>query len=469
MSSSAAQELAALRYLQRGVEPLDTFIRRVSPRMPPPKHIRRIMRLFERSRREEVRALVTMPPRHAKTTTFKHGVAWRVKWDPACLNFYASYASGLSEQFSRDVRRMIRREAIPLSKEINSVEEWQTTLGGGLKSTSVGGSITGRGCNGGIIVVDDAIKGREQAESKLHRDKVWDWFRADVMSRLEPGASLIACNTRWHEDDLIGRLLKDGLGEKWVHINLAAVTDGHGRAIDERLEDGAVALWPEEYPLARLAKIRLRGEYDWWSLYQQMPRKKGDKIFGDEPARFDLQAFTWDGQRGVIVLDPSGTAKTSSDFAALGAFAMRGYSSDSRMRVVDVRNKQITVPQQTRDALAMQRKYGLLVAVEAVGGFKAIPDMMREAAPRIRLLEITPLGDKFTRAQPASGAWNDGRIEVPIEAEWDVDGYVEEMQAFTGLNDPHDNQVDITAHAWNTLYRESPVGDRRRQEEAPEF
>lgn len=296
-------ELAALRALQHGVETLGEFIARITPKHAPiPAHLQRVIDVVEATRDGEVMATIAMPPRFGKTVTLAHGLAYRVLYDPACLNFYATFGGELSSTTSKLVRKIATAAGVPLAADAQAVTDWRTPLGGGLKATSVGGDVTGRGCNGGLIVADDLVKGREQAESKLARDRAWDWFRDDLMSRLEPGASMIVNMTRWHEDDIIGRLRVDGLGREWIHVELPAVIAESGEASDEQTDPDARALWPEGgYDLARLKAIRARGEHGWWSLYQQRPFPKGGSMFKrswftivDEPPRGGQCVRGWD-------------------------------------------------------------------------------------------------------------------------------------------------------------------------------
>lgn len=273
-------ERDALLALERDVEPLADFIARLTPKhYPIPWHLQQVIEIGEATRRGEVYATIAMPPRHGKTVTLAHLLAWRTLFDPACLNFYATFGADLSMHTSRMVRRLARAAHVPLSEEAQAVQDWRTVLDGGLKATSVGGDVTGRGCNSGLIIADDLIKGRAEAESKLVRDRAWDWFRDDLMSRLEPGASLIVNATRWHEDDVIGRLQQDPLGLKWIHLVMPAVIGPDNKPADERTDDDARPLWPGVYDLDRYARIRLRGEHGWWSLYQQQPFPKGGKLF----------------------------------------------------------------------------------------------------------------------------------------------------------------------------------------------
>lgn len=462
-------ELAALRRLRApsgpgGVEPLRAYIGRMSPRLAPAPHLDPLIDLFERSRREEIRALVTYPPRHGKTTTIEHGLAWRIGCDPAAPNLYATYGMDLSNTTARKIRKLVRRTGMPMARDANAVGDWKTSLGGGLYSTSLGAGVTGQGFKGGLVVIDDALKGRKAANSKKVRDEVWDWLVADVFSRAEGGTGIIVNATRWHEDDphgriIAGRLNLGGYGRQWEVIHMPAIRGPDGKPIDERLHpDLAQVLWPgSEWDLARLAERRAPSERDWWSLYQGMPRPKDGAIFRGEPTNFE--SHDWSGWRGIIILDPTASEKTSADHFALGVFAMKGYGAESVMRVLEVERGQEDVPSQAERAMRMQRRYRLLLGIEAVQGFKSIPQMIRKLAPGLTILELSPQtrgwgGDKYTRAQPVGAAWCRGRVQLPIGARW-RDEYTAELLAFTGNGDAADDQVDITAYAWNVLYREA--------------
>src|SRR5206468_3028498 len=112
-----------------------------------------------------------------------------------------------------------------LRRRLNTVAEWETGLGGGVRAVGVGGGITGFGAN--LVIIDDPVRSRAEAESKTYREKIYDWFNDDLYTRLEPNASIILIQTRWHEDDLAGRLLKeaeDG-GEHWDVISLPALSE----------------------------------------------------------------------------------------------------------------------------------------------------------------------------------------------------------------------------------------------------
>ena len=227
------------------------------------------------------RLMIFMPPRHGKSelVTVRYS-AWRLKRDPSLNVILGSYNQRLANRFSRKIRRVLaddwsagalaagagssgatnadihvasghrsgdragegarapggdragegsRAPASPFpfttSRPANSVAEWETTQGGGLRAVGVGGGVTGYGAS--LIVIDDPVKSREQANSEVFREKIWDWFNDDLYTRLEPNGAIVLIQTRWHEDDLAGRLLKemeDG-GEQWEIVNLPALAE----------------------------------------------------------------------------------------------------------------------------------------------------------------------------------------------------------------------------------------------------
>jgi len=227
---------------------------------------------------ESKRLMIFLPPRHGKSELVTNRyAAWRLKQDPKMNIIIGSYNQRLANRFSRKVRitwedslseppavagGLTRREnklkqdrqdnqdikgnpdhpvhpvdsssAFPASSafqrtpraRLNTVSEWETGLGGGVRAVGVGGGITGFGAD--LVIIDDPIKSRAEAESKTYRERVWEWFNDDLYTRLEPNASIILIQTRWHEDDLAGRLLREASeegGEHWEVISLPALAE----------------------------------------------------------------------------------------------------------------------------------------------------------------------------------------------------------------------------------------------------
>lgn len=198
--------------------------------------------------------------------------------DPIRSAISASYGSDLAVKLGRDVRNLMASPAyrnlfplVRLSQDSQAADEWHTEQGGGYTAVGVGGGLTG--FHGDLLNIDDPFKDRAQAESENYRDSVWDWYRSVFYTRRKDPrtARIILCCTRWHEDDLAGRLLAsqaDGTGDTWEVISIPAV-----------LEDGT-SFYPEKFSLDELKSIRtVIGEYDWASLYEQRPRPLKGSFF----------------------------------------------------------------------------------------------------------------------------------------------------------------------------------------------
>lgn len=473
LTAQEESDLLALLEAEERVEALRSFIDRVTPKYPAPPHVKVVMDLWERSRHEPVRATISMPPRHAKTETSMNGLAWRLFNDPSSRNAFCAYSADLARDKSGQIQGRYREAGGEMDPKNTASSKWYTKYGGGLIAGGVGGPLTGFGITG-VGYIDDPIKNREDADSSVMRDKLWGWYQSTFCSRLEPGASTIVVATRWHADDLIGRLhSKDYEHEKFEDINLPAVFDHRGMAADERIlnPDGFVipdkfrsdvkALWPEYWPLLELQRKRSAGEYDWWALYQGMPQPKGAVVFRNDPSRFNLKEFTKNelskgGFRIIISVDPAATASTRADFSVASVQAAIGYGDKMQTWLLYVQRGQWTIPALCRNLRALQSEWGVPMAIETVGAFKAVPDTLAETDSSLIFLPVELKGDKFARSQPYAMAWNDGRFHVPYDAPWASD-WVAEHACFTGVNDKNDDQVDAGAHGFAALLRSQPV------------
>lgn len=445
-------ERDAIVALQRNAEPLADYIARKTPKYAPlPKHLLPLVEVIELTRQQAVFATVSQPPRGGKTETLAHGLSWRTENDPACLNFYATFGDGLAQQTSRRVRAMVRASGVPLAPDAQGIHDWRTILGGGLKATSVGGEVTGRGCNSGLIVADDLVKGREFAESKLNRDRAWDWLRDDLMSRLEPGASLIVNMTRWHEDDVIGRIQQDPMGLPWIHIAIPAVQDANGEAADERTDVEAFSYWPERYSLADLATIRMRGEHGWWSLYQQKPFPKGGGMF----KRDWFAVVEIAPNRGRVVRGWDLAASTGNDSAQTVGVKLR--LADGRVYVEDV----VAIRGTPREVEQ------LITATAARDGHAVTQDLPQDPGQAGKsqrsylagllhgyVANFSPeTGSKELRAEPFAAQAQAGNVLL-VRAPWN-DPYLSELESFPAgrLRD----QVDATSRAYAALLASPPA------------
>lgn len=402
-------------------ENLLEFIPRVSPKYTPPYHLKPYVDVLERSLREPVRAVFSAPPRHGKSETTIHHIVRCLKRDPTDLIGYATYAAEFSQRQSKKAL-LIAERAGGIQFAETRVDFWRTKQGGEVIWTSIGGPFTGMGVR--KLLVDDPVKDRAEAESPTYRERAWEWFGDVALTRLEPGGSAVVMQTRWHPDDLAGRLIKEG----WPRINLKAIDDA-GRA-----------LWPERWSLEDLHKIRTGpgGEYSWASLYQGEPRSRGGAIFRD--VRFyDRRPAA--GYQLAIGVDLAYTAKKHADYSVAVVLAEIGGS----YYVLDVVRQQVEAPQFANTLATLRDQYHGAKFYSYIGGTeRGIIDFLKVQGVRIEAMPATE--DKFVRAQPAAAAWNGGAVLLPRDAPW-LDAFVAEVTEFTGVNDAHDDQVDALASA----------------------
>ena len=243
------------------------------------------------------RLMIFMPPRHGKSEIGSRSFpAWHLGKYPKHEFIGCSYGSDLANGFSRKVRDLVKDAAYGavfpdcrINKDSQSVENWLTTEGGGYAAAGVGGPITGRGAH--CLVIDDPIKNRTDAESASNREAVWDWYTSTAYTRLAPGGGVLLILTRWHDDDLAGRLLRkmaEGEGDEWVVVEYAAEA-----VHDELFRKAGEALHPERYDEVALARIkRAVGPRDWQALYQQNPTP-------DEGDYFNKEMFKWYGPQDI--------------------------------------------------------------------------------------------------------------------------------------------------------------------------
>jgi phage terminase large subunit-like protein len=426
LAMRAAAELEIRNRRRSG--PLMDFVPWVSPRWDAPRHLEPLVELFERiARGERVRALVSLPPQHGKTETTLHGLIWILLRKPETLAAFATYNQHYAYGRSRQAIELGKRAGLEFRDADQAMAEWRTKAGGGLLATGVGGTLTGYGVQ--LLVVDDPFKNRQEAESATVRDGVDAWFRSTALSRLHPGASALVVHTRWHPDDLIGRLEREGTYDV---INLAAIRP-----------DGS-ALWPSRRPLEFIEDQRRDlGDYEFESLYLGRPKPRGASVFSGltigEPAA---------AVRYAIGVDLAYSARTKSDYSTAVVLALDAHARPPTACVVEVLRIQCDAPAFGARLAELSSRYpGAGLHWYAGGTEKGVADLL--ASQGVKIQTRPALADKFVRAQATAAAWNGGRITVR-RAPW-LDVFARELSSFTGAGDLHDDQVDALVAAWDAL------------------
>ena len=249
------------------------------------------------------RLMIFMPPGHAKSTySSVNFPAFYLGVNPGDSVIGCSHTHGLAERFSRKAKNIVDGDeffkifGFGLSHDSKASHSWETIIGGEFKAAGVQEGITGRRSDLGLI--DDPVKSREEAESETSREKTWEWYLADLRTRLKPGGAIIIIQTRWHEDDLSGRILPPDYhgqsgyvecadGETWYIINMPAIAEQPDDLLGRQIGE---PLWPEYYTLEMLKSVeRVQTSRNWASLYQQRPRPM-------EGNQFDIAKMLVDGE-----------------------------------------------------------------------------------------------------------------------------------------------------------------------------
>lgn len=289
--SLADRAAAVLELRRRGVLPrpprlsFRAYVDLVRPDYEWNDHHIRAADLLEQARTRHIRRLMLLEPvRHGKSELASRLFPAYVLYCDASEQVAITAASaGLAQSFSRAAREFYREGGGVLAEDSRAVGWWHTPSGGGLWAQGIGGSIVGRGF--GIGIIDDPIRSREMAMSQGLRDKQWHWYQSEFSTRQAPNAAIIMPTTRWHGDDLAGRVLRhaEATGEVWHVLHLPAIKEiapsYPASAIvyeDDRAE--GEALWPSRFSLAELAARRADSD-TWFPLYQQTPSAQTGAIF----------------------------------------------------------------------------------------------------------------------------------------------------------------------------------------------
>jgi len=453
-------ELVAARF---GWEPLIDFVMRVTPRLPPPPHMRPIIELWERTLHEQVFAVIEMPPRHAKTTYALNGLVRNLQARPASLNAFATYAGRYARSRSRIARGLALNAGINLDPAMANLDEWRTTFGGGMLFAGFEGAWNGQGVDG-VGVVDDPYKSRAEANSKVIKENVADFFWQTFMLRFEGSSySVLVQHTRWCEDDLIGTLLVDGQGFPWEHIRLPAIAEENdllGRMPGE-------PLWPERVSLDRLMKLKASiGTYAFNALFQQRPAPIEGSIFKRNWWRFyktgivgaprpfgstTVEAVPMPDRFDQVVLSIDATFKDSSTSDNVG-FLIAGQKGRN-LFLLDDRTKRMGFNATIAELLRAVKDYRITrILIEDKANGPAIIDTLKAKIPGI--IAINPRGGKESRAMAIEPDVESGGVLLPEGAHWN-EAFIEELAQFP--NGANDDRVDALSQMLIYLLKSNSV------------
>jgi predicted phage terminase large subunit-like protein len=454
----AAQELLDRLDAEEHLLP---FVRAVRPGYEVGEHHKAICDVLEQVERGEVdRVIIEAPPRHGKSEIVSvHYPAWLVGRNPSWHIMAVSYADDLAVSFGRRVRNIVASsdytrifEHTTLAPDSKAANSWHTMSGGAYTAAGIGGALTGKGAR--VLIIDDPFKNREEADSERRRDYVWNIFTSDLQSRLMPGGAIIVMHTRWHEDDLVGRIeerAKREGGDRYKKVTL--------KAIENEGTDYEKALWPEWYPLEALRRIRSNTpRRSWVSLYQQDPHPEGGDYFqqswfrrfnmGAQPERLNF----------YISSDYAVSEKTKTNEPDFTEHAVWGIDAHDNMWLVDWWFGQTASDVWIDKALDFQDKHKAYAVFGEAGVIeKAVAPIFkarineRKIYPYLNFIPSTQ--DKPARARAFQARASLGKVFIP-NCDFG-DRLIAQLVKFP--NGKHDDAVDACSIMANALDATHPA------------
>ena len=295
---------------------------------------------------------------------------------------------------------------------------------------------------GDYIIIDDPIKNREEANSSTYREKLWEWYTSTLYTRQEREGSILITLTRWHEDDLAGRLLelakKDPSADQWEVLLLPAVAEAHRHPRDPRKE--GEALWTYKYPLTELTKIRATvGIYDWSAMYQQRPQPAGGTIFKRE---WMNHTYTELPAGATIIQSWDLPFKNSEASAKCAGIVMA--RKGAQLFFVDVVNDKMDFTTSVTAIKSLTAKHPKARAkvVEDKANGPAIIDYLGKTIPG--MIPFNPKGSKEDRALSVAPYFEAGNVLFPEFAPWKAD-LIDDLLRFPGAT--YKDTVDATVQA----------------------
>lgn len=444
----AAAELELRKRLKKKLSSFDSFLRIQHPTLEWDLiHLVYMRKYLERIiARETMKIMFFLPPQHGKSTqnTVGFGAYYLLK-NPMKNIILGAYNSDFASDFSIEIRNIVSKH---MDLSINKASRWKIKGKGGLRSGGINSGITGFPAN--LVIIDDPVKSWEDAFSKVKREEAWKWWNSVIKMRMRVTTSCIFTMTRWHPDDLAGRILE--AEDDWIVIRipgLAEENDPLGRKVGE-------ALWPSEFPDHFLLEKKKVDPGSFEALIQQNPVAAEGAII----KRAEIQYYEGDPGRYDYILQSWDTAfkdKEQNDYSALTTWGC----IDNKIYLIDAFRGKLEYPDLkiTFEQYAAKWKPNIIIIEDKASGQSIFQDLRRTS--QYPLFTQVPNGDKVMRCHTIKDKIRAGLVLFPEKKEWMVD-YINELCSFPSAK--HDDWVDSTTQALiylNNKYS-APIKDYRR-------
>jgi predicted phage terminase large subunit-like protein len=411
----------------------------------PALHHRLLIRNLEQVASGEIdRLAIFMPPGSAKSTYASVVFPpWFLAQSASSSILAASHTTELGVRFGRRVRNLIADQGdilgLQLSGDSTAAHRWSTVAGHEYYAAGVDTGIAGFRAD--LAVIDDPVRSRADADSEQLRDRAWDWYKADLIPRLRPGAAIILIMTRWHEDDLAGRILAESArtGNRWQVLSLPAeaeADDPLGRSPGEMLWDD------DDYGYAAVLRREKATQIprNWSALYQQRPAPETGDYFRDEW----FHPYVYPPERSTLNVYGGSDYAVTADGGDYTVHAVVGVDPDNRMFLLDLWRGQTSSDQWIEAWCDLVCKWRPLFWAEERGQIISGigPYLQRRALERRAYTareQFVSRGDKATRAQSFRGRMAMLGLYVPTLASW-YSALRSELLSFPAGK--YDDQVD---------------------------
>lgn len=416
------------------------------------------------------RQMIFVPPQEGKSTrTSCWFPLWLLAQDPTLRIAIVSYSADKAVRWGKWIRRMIESHpelGIELMADSRKVDSYETTAGGRILSVGVEGGITGEPVD--VLIIDDPLRGRAEAESPTYRKRAWAWWESDSATRLSSRARVVLMLTRWHADDLAGRLLDKEPGE-WKVLRIPAVRDPSIPLV--RGSDGASAYSPQgelisvqgrapgyflglkakrslyvwnsiymQAPVAAEGNLFARADFRYWQFVQPDPSHH-DPLHGARVSIEDRSLFLGDMVR-FITMDLAESLKASADWTVAAAWAI---TMDGKLVLLD-RKRMRVAEQDHASFVAPLCKRWAIADVYVERGFIGTALVRDATKAGIRIQPLTPATDKITRSIPAANRTKAHEVFWPDFVDW-LDEWCDEIAGFpTWTNDDQGDTFFYAAH-----------------------
>lgn len=391
--------------------------------------------------------ILQMPPQHGKSMTVTETLpSWYLGKYPENRVILASYNDDTAERFTRRNKEKIRAYGeeifdIKISPEIDRANEFELVgRQGRMISRGLMSGITSNPAN--LIIIDDPVKNRQEADSDIYRERQWEEWVNTIKTRLAAGAKVIVIMTRWHEDDLAGRIIANEKNVKVINLPCEAeINDPLGRSLGEALfpEIGKDDAWLEEFKHGYKTK---EGSRAWDALFQGRPSSEEGNLVKREWWQYydELPEMI----NMLISVDAAFKDKDDSDFVAIQVWGKR----QANAYLIDAIKAHLDFPSTLREVMRMKKKHPKchLVLIEDKANGSAAIQMLRKKIPGV--VSVNPRGGKVARVNAVSPAIESGNVYLPKHASFTAD-FVNEFSAFP--NGKNDDQVDACSQALNRL------------------